>query len=97
MNFRFLTVMLFIIILTCCGQRKNESGDSENVETELEAGMPEVGWNMKNRVEIRLGEGAYLMDIANKITVPILVYTSPVHDSENLILKFYLYTKYFIN
>jgi hypothetical protein len=25
---------------------------------------------MKNRVEIRLGEGAYLMDTANKITVP---------------------------
>jgi hypothetical protein len=42
MNFRFLTVVLFIIILTCCGQRKNESGDSENVETELETGMPEV-------------------------------------------------------
>jgi RND family efflux transporter MFP subunit len=42
MNLRLLTSLLFVIALTCCGQSKQETNDSESVETELETEIPEV-------------------------------------------------------
>jgi RND family efflux transporter MFP subunit len=78
--------VLFIIILTCCGQRKNESGDSENVETELETEIPEVQTEILQTVDFehelvsngrisagQIAELRFLVQSAGNVPVRIFV------------------------